>query len=339
MVEVLESLALENHARPSILFRVSLDYQDASEVVISIGGRLVTHDGFVVAYLREEYSEKPDQQPRKLAARGSVYDQSFFKPTKHLANLIGQFDERTLRRVDDSRLKDPKRDVKLKLEIGIKVLESVATIDQLTEVEPKNLVPGKTLNIPRAMGGEVPANLIVRGWGDPNFQSPKTNGWSLSGNSNPTFLQFKIRKEEVVYRIPAQDWISDFAPKLGMGHHIVVEMPTKEGSLFQDTSTYLTKAEEAFRRWDTKGVFSNCREIGTLLDKAVKDKYGKDSFAYAEKWGRAYERFSHWASFDLHLEDFKKSYKEGEVRTDRSDSETLLLTTKILIKYAQEVGT
>jgi len=278
------------------------------------------------------------EAPGRLAAKGSTFDQQYFKPAKYLSHLVGELNENSLKRIDDSRVKDPKRDVKLKLEIYVKVLESVALIDQLREIDPKTLIPGKIVTVPRYQGGESQASIIVRGWSDNNFQSDKNTGWDLSGNGNPTFLQFKVLKAEVPYRIPATDWISDYAPKFGLGHHVIVEMPAKDGPLFRETSTYLTKAEEAFGRWDTKGVFSNCREIGTLLDKAVKDKYGKDSFAYGEKWGRAYARFSDWASFDLYLEDLKKKYKPDDVRTDRPDSESLLLSTKILIKYAQEVG-
>ncbi len=338
VAEITESFALDNHASPSILFRVKLDFQESAEVITTVSGKLSTQDGVVVSYLFEEYLNRSAEAPARLTAKGTVFDQQYFKPAKYLTSLVGELNEHSLKRIDDSRVKDPKRDVKLKLEISVKMLESVALIDQLREVEPKTLIPGKVLTVPRYQGGESQANIIVRGWYDNNFQSDKNSGWNLSGNGNPTFLQFKVVKAEIPHRIPATDWISDYAPKFGLGHHIVVEMPSKDGPLYRETSAYLTKAEEAFGRWDTKGVFSNCREIGTLLDRAVKDKYGKDSFAYGEKWGRAFARFSDWASFDLHLEDLKKKYKPDDVRTDRPDSESLLLSTKILIKYAQEVG-
>jgi hypothetical protein len=313
-----------------------LDYQESAEVITAVGGRLLTHEGVVVSHLHEDYSGKPDEQPKKLAARGSQFDQQFFKPGKYVASLVGQFDERALRKIDDSRFKDSKRDVKLKLELAVKILESVALVDQLTDIEAKNLIPGKALTIPRLQGGETPANVVVRGY-DPQFSSNRNNGWSISGNSNPTYLQFKLQRVDCSYRIPSTDWINDYVPTLGLGRRLVVEIPS-EGEVFDKTMTHLSKAEEAFRRWDTKGVFSNCREIGTLLDNHIKGKYPPDSFIVKEEWGRAYSRFNHWASLDLHNEELRKSYGK-EVSTGRPDAECLLLSSKILIKYAQEVGT
>jgi len=228
---------------------VRLDYVDSAEVITSVSGRLSTHDGIVVAHLFEDYLNRSTEAPSRLAAKGSSFDQQYFKPAKYLTHLVGELDQNSLKRIDDSRVKDPKRDVKLKLEIGVKTLESVALIDQLREIDSKTLIPGKTITVPRFQGGEVQANMIVRAWYDNNFQSDKNTGWDLSGNGNPTFLQFKIWKTEISYRIPATDWISDYAPKFGLGHHVVVELPAKDGPLFRDTSAYLTKAVEAFGRW------------------------------------------------------------------------------------------
>ena len=144
----------------------------------------------------------------------------------------------------------------------------------------------------------------------------------------------------IPYTINAVDWVQDYIPKLGLtlGNRIIVEIPS-DGKIFQEAMTHLSKAENAYRNWDPKGVFSNCREIGKLLDAQVRQKLGKDNVSYKEIWGRAFGLFEHWASLDLHNEEIKQKYGDVEVNAGKSDAEYLLLNTKILIKYVQELLT
>ncbi|RJS83178.1 hypothetical protein CW713_04225, partial [Methanophagales archaeon] len=73
-------------------------------------------------------------------------------------------------------------------------------------------------------------------------------------------------------------------------------------------------------------------------DKIVKEKFGKDSFNYRERWGRAYSRFEHLASLDLHLEHLKQEqYMTGDVKIGKDDAEHILIVTKLLIKYVEEL--
>jgi hypothetical protein len=99
----------------------------------------------------------------------------------------------------------------------------------------------------------------------------------------------------------------------------------------------LSKAEEAFKRWDTKSVFAHCREIGTILDDEVKISCGSTGSTYKEKWGRFYANFNHWASLDLHVEQIKKKYENENLIVEEIDTESLLIQTKNMIRYAQEL--
>lgn len=101
----------------------------------------------------------------------------------------------------------------------------------------------------------------------------------------------------------------------------------------------MEKAEECFRRWDIKGIYANCREAGHLLNGIVKEKFGKDNFNYKERWGRTYSRFEHLLSLGLHLEQLKQGqqYPAECVKISKSDAEHVLMVTKLLIKYAEEL--
>jgi hypothetical protein len=138
--------------------------------------------------------------------------------------------------------------------------------------------------------------------------------------------------------IPQSHWVKNVLPSLGYSEYYLVEIP-KGDKLITDAWNYLNKADNAFSRWDTKGVFDNCREAGVLLDSMIKDKFGKDNFTYKERWGRGYANFNSWASLDLHHEDLKKQtkYSSDEIKTSKADAEHLLIVAKSLVKYAEEL--
>ena len=167
-------------------------------------------------------------------------------------------------------------------------------------------------------------------------QTPeRTDLWIISGNSDPVFLETREQVEDTVeIRIPSTDWIHDFAPKLELGESFVVEIPKGE-KIIRKAWEYIEEAEESFRKWDTKGVYANCREAGKLLDKTINEKLkGKPSM---KKWKRVIEKFNYASSLDLHLEDIKEEKPEGAIIIKKADAEHLLISSKALIKYAENL--
>ena len=92
-------------------------------------------------------------------------------------------------------------------------------------------------------------------------------------------------------------------------------------------------------RWDTKSIFANYRELGVYLDKELQTAViGPTSFAYKERWGRAYDRFGNRASLDLHYVQISATYPQDPTAViDRRDCEGLFLSAKSLAKYAEEL--
>ena len=155
------------------------------------------------------------------------------------------------------------------------------------------------------------------------------------------FLQGFERKRDtpqINLVIPQSHWVGRVLPALGLGKYFILEIPQGTGAI-PEAWSYLEKADLAFKNWNSKEVFANCRELGTLLDRHVKMKFGAGDFSYKERWGRAYGKFSDLASVDLHLEDLKKSntYLPDSVKTNKADAEHLILRAKALIKYAGDL--
>jgi len=317
---------------PSISFDVEISYGKYSEAIVNIGGWLATDDGKVIAEVKEEVIEP--RRDSSIGARGSAFDKEF-KEAIYKTTLIAPLSREALNHIEKRRKEDRKGDVNLTLILNVKTINSIALISYVYEIRRQDigLAP---IKIP-ARGGTADWSLLVYAY-DPEYSSTRTNLWVLSGDGKPIFLGISEQTLKGTIKISSTDWIHDYAPKLGLGEYFVVEIP-KGREVIKEAWSYVEKAEESFRRWETKGVYANCREVGYLLDKIVKEKFGKDSFNYRERWGRAYSRFEHLASLDLHLEELKQKqqYAPEDVKIGKEDAEHILTVTKLLIKYAEEL--
>jgi len=342
---------------PSISFDVEISYEKYSEAIVNIGGWLATDDGKVVAEIKEEVIESPAPRSSSIGARGSAFDREF-KEDIYRTTLIAPLSREALNHIEKRRREDKKGDVNLTLILNIKTINSMALVSHVHGVSPKDIglaLPPITIRVGR---GTTEGKLLVYAY-DPEYASATTNKWLLSGNGSPVFLGIFEQTLKATVRIPSADWIHDYAPKLGLGEYFVVEIP-KGREVIKEAWSYVEKAEECFRMWDIKGVYANCREAGNLLNKVMEKEFGKESFVYNERWGRAYlQFFNYLVSLGLHLEEMEgksweeliKGLPEGFPRPKRRadypreelkrfgkpDAEYILIATKLLIKYAEEL--
>jgi len=323
----------EKSILPGISFDVEIGYTKYEEAIISIGGWLETDDGKIIAEIREEVPEKAEYS--EIGARDSSFDKRF-KEGVYKTTLIALLDRRALNHIEKRRMKDRKGDVKLTLNLDVKTVDSKAVISHVHEVKPED-IGLEPVEIYTTGKKTTDWNVLIYAY-TPEYSSSRSNKWVLSGDGRPVFLAISNHFLKKEMRIPSTDWIHDYAPKLELGEYFVVEIPKGKG-VIQEAWSYVEKAEECFRRWDTKGVYANCREVGYLLDRIIKEKFRKDSFNYRERWGRAYGRFEHLASLDLHLEQLKQKqqYMTEDVKIGKDDAEHILTITKLLIKYAEEL--
>jgi len=317
---------------PGISFDVEIGYTKYKKAIIGVSGWLETDDKKIIAEIREEVSEKTKYG--EIGASDSRFDREF-KEDIYKTTLIALLDRRALSHIEKRRMEDRKGDVKLTLNLNVKTVDSRAVISHVHETEPQKIGLKPV---------EVYAGRNTTDWSvliyayTSEYSSHRTNKWILSGNGRPVFIAISEQPLKKEIEIPSSYWIHDYAPKLELGEYFIVEIPKGKG-VIGGAWSYVEKAEGCFRRWDTKGVYANCREVGYLLDRIVKEKFGKDSFNYRERWGRAYSRFEHLASLDLHLEQLKQKqqYITEDVKIGKDDAEHILIVTKLLIKYVEEL--
>jgi hypothetical protein len=143
---------------------------------------------------------------------------------------------------------------------------------------------------------------------------------------------------QIYVEVPQSHWVGKVLPALGSNTYFIVEVPARN----ERTATawaLIEKAETAFGRWDTKAVFAHCREAAVSLSALVEKRRPDDAFMKRERWGRAIKEFNHFASLDLHLEEKKtnNAYSSADVKIEKMDAECVLIFTKALTKYAEEL--
>jgi len=317
----------EKSTPPSIIFEIEISYRKYQEAVIGISGWLETDEGKIIANINEHLYEP---KASEIGARGSSFD-SKFKEDIYKTRIIAQLSKQALDHIENRRMADKKGDVKLTLCLNVKYLESIAVISETFLADPKDIgLP--EIRVPTSRREEY-GKIVVYAY-DSEFSTSYTNRWIISGNSNPIFLAVKEQLLRKGIRIPSTDWIHDYASKLEIGEYFIVEIP-KGKKVIEEAWSYVEKAEECFRKWDTKGVFANCREVGKLLDKTIKGKFKISPTI--KKWKRMIEKFNYAASLDLHVEDIKEEKPEGDIRIGKAEAEHILILTKMLIKYAEEL--
>jgi len=317
----------EKSVLPSIAFELEISHVKYKEAIIGVNGWLETDDGKIIASINEHNGTS---KASEIGARGSKFD-SEFKEKIYRTRVIAQLSKQALNYIEKRRMADKKGDVKLNLYLDVKYLQSRAEISDTFLVDPKK-IGLREIRIQTSRGYE--SGKIIAYADDPEFSSKWSDRWIISGSGNHVFLEVREELLKKDIRISSSDWIHDYAPNLGMGEYFVVEIPKGE-KVIKEAWDYVEKAEKCFRTWDTKGVFANCREVGKLLDKVIKNKF-KDS-PTIKKWKRVIEKFNYSASLDLHIEEIKEEKPEGDIKIGKAEAENILIVTKALIKYAEEL--
>gem|GEM_PF-722847 len=334
----IESVKLGPYERsllPGLRLEVCISYKKNEQSIIGVNGWLQADDGKLISRIGEAPEELDVTRATEIAARGSSQD-STFREDIYKTVLLAIIDQRALDHIEKRRMMNPKGDVNLSLSLVVKTLDSKVQVSHVHEIDPEILGLRKA---EIAAGSTKTTDWFPLVYAhDTMFSAGRINRWLLSGTSGPVFVAVTDEILQKRERVPSADWIHEYAPVLGLGEYFVVEIP-KGNKTIGDAWRYVEKAEESYRQWNTKGVYANCRECGKVLDTSIKQRFGKDSFVYKERWGRTFGRFEAFASLNLHIEDIKESpqYRSQDLRVQRPDVEHVMIVSKALVKYAEQL--
>ncbi len=313
---------------PNLAIEVEIIYTKYKEAITSINGWLETDDGKTLAYVNENIPDATKEN--EIWASGTKFDADFREEIYKTSTITTPLDKRVIDYIDERRTAN-KGDVTLIVNLKVKYIESKATISESYLIEPQK-IGLKEIHV-QTSKGKKNANIIVHAC-DPNFSDRTNSRWILSGYAGPVYLSLKEQPLSKNIQIAASDWINNYLPKFKMSNYFTVEIPSDKKEIVKAWE-YVGKAEKCFGAWDTKGIYANCREAGSLLNEIVQNKFKNN--VIIKKWKRAIKNFEHFSSLDLHTEEIKKENPEGEVQIKKSDAEHILIVTKALVKYAEEI--
>ena len=320
----------ENSIPPGISFKIEITHIKFQEAIIGIEGCLASDDGKILAKIVEVAPKQP--RSGEIGARESIRD-SQFKETVYNSTLIVPLEKKALNYIEKRRMDNEKRDVFFTLRLNVRTIQSNAVISHLHEIDPKKITT-RPVEVTKRSGAKTRGNLLAYAY-DPQFFPESMNRWIISGHNGHVFLNILSQSiKEAGIRIPSTDWIHDYAPKLELGEYFIVEI-SKGEKIIKKAWGYVEKAEECYRQWDTKGAYAHCREVGRVLNKAIKEKLKNDPVV--KKWKRAIDKFETLCSLNLHVEDIKEEKPKGEIAIGKADTEHILIVTKALIKYTEEL--
>lgn len=312
----------------NLAIEVEIIYTKYKEAITNIDGWLETDDGKIIANVNENM---PDgTKGNDIGASGTRFDADFKEEIYKTSAITTPLNRRVIEYIEERRTAN-KGDVTLTLYLKVKYIENKATISESYLIDPEEIGLNK-IQVQTSKGKET-AKIIVHAY-DPNFSDRTNSRWILSGSAGHAYLSLKEQPLSKNIQIAESDWINNYLPKFKMSNYFIVEIPSDKKEIVKAWE-YVGKAEKCFRTWDTKGIYANCRDAGKLLDEIVQDKFKNN--VIIKKWKRAIRNSEYLSSLDLHTEEIKKERPEGEVQIKKSDAEHILIITKALIKYAEEI--
>jgi len=319
----------EESISPAIIFEVDIVYTKLREAIINVEGWLESDDGKILAKI-EGILEKV--KISELGASNSIRD-SLIKETVYKTELIALLDAKALNHIETRRMANEKREVNLALNLNVRSLLSNALISHFHEIDSKSIGLPTHVKIFPDSGKRATGQILAYG-SDSQFSTNFRNRWIISGDSGPIFLFVNSQNVRKDCSINLIDWTQEYLPKLGLGEYFIIELP-KGKKVFREAWKYIEKAEECGRQMNTKGAYANCREVGNLLQKSIKSKFLKNPII--KKWKRAIQKFEYLTSLDLHEVDIEAEEPKGKISIGRPEVEHILIVTKALVKYAEEL--
>jgi hypothetical protein len=153
----------------------------------------------------------------------------------------------------------------------------------------------------------------------------------------PSSGRFGHVEEDIDVTVPRSHWTDNVYPDLGGREVYVIEIP--KGSRSIETAwKKIEDARDARQNWNAEGASIACREAADVMDRAVREHFGKRNCTYKQRWKRAYKGVENQASLAGHLQEIKSEAsceQREELKVGQADLECLIIRTQSLLKYAE----
>ena len=271
----IQIIPVQESINPELKIDVPIMYRTKYEIPLSVSGVILTEDNKKLSNLTELKSDK--SKPFELNARSRDRDTE----EEVTFTLVANLNRRIIDHIENLRAKDRKGDIKIKLKLTVKTLESRASLSHMQVLDKAYI----SKDMKDALRNE---NSLIGYHFTDKFRSDRTDMWVISGDGSPTFLQLKYYDFDVNKEIKSNDWLHDFCPVFQIGKFAVFEFQLPDsiegkGDLLDKINEAIKsiyKMEEDIQKCEWNRVIEDARPIFELLKNSdeIKDLFHRDGF-------------------------------------------------------------
>ncbi len=248
--------AYEKSVNPSLQISLIINYNE-TKIPLSLEGELLSLDNKLLSNFYTTASMPAQTQDINLSANNVQQNNN----QSYNSDVIVHLSRESLDYIEKMREQNANKDVKLRINFKIKYLISNVLISHL------NLIIDK----PQKESGGIKQYLVVYDYGGNSpFYLNVGDMNILSGDSGKSFLKLKTDNFYEGCTITASDWINNYAPKLGLGRYIILEIPEPniiEEEKFKELLDIKDKVKSHLDQGNWNDTISNSRRIFELLGK------------------------------------------------------------------------
>ena len=311
-------IPVQKSINPEIEIDIPIMYRAKYEIPLSITGVLLSEDNKKLSNLIEIKSDisKLFELNARSRDRDSEEEVTF--------TLVANLNRRTIDHVEDLRAEERKGDIKIKLKLTVKSLESRASLSQMCILDKAYI----SKDMKATLGNEYElAGYQYKS----KFQPNRTDMWVISGDGSPTFLQLKYYDFQVDKEIKSNDWLHDFCPVFQIGKFAVFEFQLPEtmeekGDLpdkINEAIKSVGNMEEDLQKCEWNRVIEDARPIFELLKKSdeIKDLFNRDGFPddAINNLNNSMQNLFDFSSKFHHKTDKKKKLR-AEIKASKEDA-------------------
>ncbi|MDG7036930.1 MAG: hypothetical protein JRN37_08445 [Nitrososphaerota archaeon] len=277
MLEVkIESVHVDDaRLNPCLLLKIHFKML-CTETVIGVQGMIIAPDNKIIAELSEtsDINEK-SSKTLQIKATQNFECNNQSAPQSTSLELLAPLSLPALDHLENVRAMRQKHDLELRIRLLIRLLRSKLVTAHLREIPIGSLSSAlkELKQIQSTSGGRNIDSLVVYDF-NPNYQTSRTNMWVLSSDGGATALEIATDTFEDTYRIPSDDWVHDFLPKLTGRRYAVVELPSLphlSGKFAEVVSSIEEAKKQLYEQLDVGGTQTSLRNALNKLFEALKE--------------------------------------------------------------------
>lgn len=310
---------VQESINPELKIDIPILYTSKYEIPLSISGAILSEDNKKLSNLTEVKSDI--SQPFELNARGQERETE----QEVTFTLVANLNYRTIDRIENLRAKDRKGDIKIKLKLNVKSLESRASLSHMQVLDKAYI----SKDMKDALRNE---NSLIGYHFTDKFRSDRTDMWVISGDGSPTFLQLKYYDFDVEKEIKSNDWLHDFCPIFQIGKFAVFEFQLpetidKHGALpdkINEAIKSIENMENDLKKCEWNRVIEDARPIFELLRNTdeIKDLFQRDGYPEEaiNDLSEAINKLFNFSSKFHHKMDKRKKKIIPEIKASKEDA-------------------